>query len=165
MRLIDPRGDPTSYKLTPHACGVKGCRSPTRDGKPFCPEHVHLNPHGGRVTAEIAARAAEDAMVRAGRMPTSRYNLGGITAQSILRHLSEYGVRTQARVCMELRIDEVVLDGYLKALIKRKMVRLETTKRGKETLSLVRPLHLHSDQGYGSGRDMRSSLRAHPSSS
>lgn len=165
MRLTDSRGEPTVYKLGPRACGVKSCPDPTRDGKPFCPEHVHLNPHGGRVTAEIAARAAEDALVRTGRTPASRYNLGGITAQSILRHLSEYGVRTRARVCMELRIDEVVFDGYLKALVKRKMVRLETTKRGKETLSLVHPLHLRSDQGYGSGRDTRSSLRAHPSSS
>lgn len=120
------------------ACGFTGCSHGTREGKPFCPEHVELNEHAKKVLAHISARELEDAKVVDAKTKIKDYNVRGITARSIVQHLAEHGTRTKERLCRELGLERPVLDAYSEALIKRGLIHLGKTGRGSETLALIR---------------------------
>lgn len=113
-------------------CDVPGCSSSTREGKPYCSEHVDYNPYVSRLLDQIAERDKEDEAARSGKT----LNVRGITAQSIIQHLAEHGPRTRERLCKELQIDMDVLDGYTRAMVRKKMVRRGRTRRGSVTLEL-----------------------------
>jgi hypothetical protein len=121
-------------------CEARSCGLYTREGKPFCPKHVDMNSYAMRVLESIERRAAEDMSVSLGKIPVSQYNINGITASAILQMLSESGPRTKVRLCRELAVDISIVDGYAKALIKKKLVVAGRTSRGIATLSLVRSL-------------------------
>jgi len=144
MRIEDRHEGATAYQSNTRACELQGCPNVTREGKPFCPEHVDLNPHALRVTQEIAQREAEDAIVAKGDTPVSGYNVRGLTAQAILQDLIEHGTRTKARICRELSLERSVLDGYVEALVEKGLIAEGLTQRGSETLSLRRPASCQS---------------------
>ena len=128
-----------SYRSGARTCERQGCHQSTREGKPFCSEHVGLNPYALRIAQEIVKRDSEDAVVAAGNTPASGYNVQGLTAQAILQHLVEHGTRTKARLCRELILERKVLDGYVEALIKKGIVSEGMTRRGAATLILLNP--------------------------
>lgn len=139
MRLADRHQGPTAYQSSARTCEAPGCRMNTREGKPYCLDHVELNPHAKQVTQEIAQKEAEDSVAANGGTPASGYNTRGITASAILQHLAEHGTRTKARLCRELVLERKVLDGYAEVLIRNGLLEAGTTQRGNETLSLPRP--------------------------
>jgi len=138
MKLLPRHTGSTSYTSGARTCGDLGCTKATREGKPYCPDHVGKNSHANRVLQDIAKRTAEDQAVAAGITPVAGYNIRGITARAILQQLDEFGVRTKARLCRELTLERGVLDGYVKALLKRGLVVEGVNKRGVETLRLRR---------------------------
>jgi len=139
MRVADIDSGPSTHRAQTRVCGYAGCHHGTREGKPFCSEHVGLNEHAQKVLAQIALREAEDARVTDVMTKVKDYNVRGITARSIVQNLAEHGVRTKERLCRELNLERPVLDGYAKALINRGLLHLGRTGRGSETLSLTPP--------------------------
>ncbi len=39
-------------------CQAEGCEASTRDSKPFCPDHVELNPYARRIAEQLEAAQA-----------------------------------------------------------------------------------------------------------
>jgi len=135
MRVADRTPIPTNTPVS-RACKIDGCELTTREGKPFCPEHIDETPYVRALLESIADRNAEDEKVRKREIDPEDYNLCGITAQSILQQLRNYGTRTRVRICRELMLDKKTLDGYADALARADLVVLGSTHRGCETLSL-----------------------------
>jgi Tfp pilus assembly protein PilF len=120
-------------------CEAPDCDRTTREGKPFCSEHVAQNDYASKVLAEIAKRERQDEYVLRPNTKPKNYPTDGVTAQSILQQLSEKGTRTKERLCRELNIEKPLLDAYTEALVRKRLIRVGRTSRGSETLSLRTP--------------------------
>lgn len=136
MRVADRNEGNASYHSQTRRCAARDCPGSTREGKPFCSEHVGLNSYASEVMQKIAQRDAEDALALSPNTAPEDYNVAGVTAQSILQQLEERGTRTKERLCRELGLDRELVDAYADALIMRGLVRIGRTGRGCETLSL-----------------------------
>jgi hypothetical protein len=139
MRIADRHEEMTRGSSRTRVCEAKGCSQTTREGKPYCSEHVELNPQAALIMATLARQEIDDSYVTRPGTPVSRYNIKGITAQAILQQLGEHGTRTYARLRRELTLDEDVLDGYAEALIREGLVVKGKTQRGNPTLALALP--------------------------
>lgn len=135
MKVVIPERINSSLSNT-RTCSEDDCKSATREGKPYCPEHVELNPHSRIVVAEIARRQAEDERIRLGKTEPGDVNLSGITAKEILQNLDDHGPRTIQRLCRELSIGAPVLNGYVEALGDRGLIVIGRTSRGSVMVSL-----------------------------
>ena len=132
-----PRTRPRCSEGTRHHtthCEAPRCHASTREGKPYCPEHVELNPYIRELMAQLASREREEANV--GKLGARAVDLEGITAQEILQHLRVHGSRTLKRLARELNISLKVLQGYTRALERRKLIALTQTDRGGKILHL-----------------------------
>lgn len=109
-------------------CGASGCAAATREGKPFCPEHVLKNPYVAGLLERIAEREAEEARVL--RVGQRAVDPTGITAQEILLQLKLYGGRTIARLSRDLMLEEDVVESYGRALAKLGAVSIGRHRRG-----------------------------------
>lgn len=132
MRVIIPEG--SSSRLGPRHCEAPGCPHTTREGKPFCTDHVEMNPHAKKVVVGLTQQEKDDERAARSRR---KVNTNGITATSVLQNVSYYGPRTKERLCRELNVDMDVLDGYVQALLKEGKISLGQTRRGSEVVSLA----------------------------
>lgn len=136
MRVADIHLGNTAYRSQTRKCEVPECDQSTREGKPYCSEHVGKNSYAAKVLADIARRDAEDTFVLNPRTKVKDYPIDGVTARAIVQNVRENGTRTKERLCRELNIEKKLLDAYSKALIRSGVLRLGRTGRGSETLSL-----------------------------
>lgn len=118
------------------ACDAPGCVERTREGKPYCPDHVDHLPYVQELLVALADREAQDEAVqkRGARAVDMEASL---TVQEILLHLELHGARTEERLVREINLDAKTLDGYLKALAKRKIITFGRTKRGSVTVKIA----------------------------
>jgi len=137
MRIVIPERINSGLSNT-RTCSENDCAKATREGKPYCPDHVELNPHSRIVVAEIARRQEEDEQIRLGKTEVVDVNLAGITAKEILQNLDDHGPRTTQRLCRELSIEPTVINGYIEALGKRGLISIGKTSRGSVMVSLQR---------------------------
>jgi hypothetical protein len=135
MRIVIPERLNSSLSNT-RTCSEQSCGLATREGKPYCPEHVAMNPYSKRVVDEIARREAEDDKIRQGATNPRDVNICGITAQEIIQNLTDHGPRTLQRLCRELTVEEKILWSYVEALRRRGFVVIGRTSRGSLTVSL-----------------------------
>ncbi len=120
--LHDPR-------RRPRRCEQDDCNSATQGGKPFCTEHVTEHPYVQEVMASLARRELEE--TRVAKVGSRAVDVTGITSQEILGYLAVHGPSTSRRLAHELNINTLVLDGYLKAQKRRKLVKFTTNRRGR----------------------------------
>jgi hypothetical protein len=137
MKVVLPARVKSSLSNT-RSCSADECVLATREGKPYCPEHVELNPYSRRVAADIRRRADEDDRIRQGLTAPTDVNLRGITAQEILQNLVDHGARTKQRLCRELNLEISVIDVYIDALLAHNIITLSLTTRGSTMVSLRR---------------------------
>ncbi|MGE0708557.1 MAG: hypothetical protein AB7N76_22985 [Planctomycetota bacterium] len=109
----------------------------TREGKPYCPEHVDDHPYVRDLLAALAARQAEEERVRT--RGSVEVDLDGITAREVVLHLSLHGARTIERISRELQIDSDVVAGYVDALNERDLIDMSHTNRGSTVVKLRDP--------------------------
>lgn len=133
-KLLAGGGNNTSLTGT-RGCHSSGCSHTTREGKPYCPDHVGQHPYVQEILSALEERRAEDDKVRA--RGARAVNLKGLTAKEILLHLTLHGSRTIERLSRELQIDNEVLLGYVRALVKRGVIDLGRTNRGSTVVKLV----------------------------
>ena len=122
----------------PRRCEMEGCHQATQGGKPFCTEHVEEHPYVQEVLASLARREMEEA--RVARVGSRAVDINGITSQEILGYLVVHGAATARRLAHELNIDGKVLDAYLKAQKRRKLVKFTTNRRGRLVVHPLQPL-------------------------
>ena len=109
-------------------CEAEGCGVATREGKPYCSEHVEQHPYVQRVLAQLEKRETEEARVH--EVGARAVDPSGITAQEILQFIRLHGPRTVPRLARELNLEVKTVTGYVRALERRKVVETDTTRRG-----------------------------------
>lgn len=138
MRKLGPLGTFPQVS-TLRSCASTGCPLTTREGKPYCPEHVGRHPYVREILGQLAARDEEFERVRArGENGWSAVNLEGLTATEITEHLRIHGERTIERIRREYLSSqpETVAKSYAKALVKGERITLGRTARGSIVLRL-----------------------------
>ena len=88
------------------------------------------------ILPEEAVKAVEEE--RVGRIGARAVDVDGITAREVVRALSVNGPRTVARLAKDLNIEIRIIDGYVRALKRRKAIRLRANKRGTLVVELRR---------------------------
>lgn len=109
-------------------CGAAGCMASTREGKPYCPEHVLLNPYVRTLLERLAGREAEEARVL--RQGQRAVDPEGITAQEILSYLCVHGQRSLPQLGRELTLDVKLVTAYVKVLESNRWVKTKRDRRG-----------------------------------
>lgn len=125
----------SSTVSTTRFCDVLGCTQTTREGKPFCPDHVELHPYVQSILDTLREREEEEEKVR--QRGARAVDPHGLTARELVLHLSLHGARTLERLSRELQLDTRVLDGYVGALARRGVIGLGRTNRGSTVVSLA----------------------------
>lgn len=120
----------------PRVCTLRGCFKSTREGKPFCPDHVDSNPYVQGILAQLKARDEEEELVR--RHGACFVNVGEMRAQGLLEHLHIHGDKTMERVAREVQLDVPTLKKYMTALKKVGLVTFGRTARGATIVRLNR---------------------------
>ena len=135
--MIPKTVEPSSYLSSPstHTRNCRVCSATTREGKPFCPDHVVDNPYVQSILHTMAERAAEEDEVR--KRGAEAVNVTGLTAKELVLHLSLHGARTVERLSRELQLDATVLKGYVGALTTDGKVAIGRTNRGSTIVRLV----------------------------
>lgn len=133
MRVQDLRYLRTNKARARH-CDLKGCDKATREGKPFCVDHVERHDYVGRLLAEMRRREEDDALVM--RKGSKAVKWESLTAQEILNHLRVYGSRTLRRICRELTLEPKLAEAYMIALVSCGAIHTTTSRRGDKTLHL-----------------------------
>ena len=121
-------------KLIPRHCEAENCAQATRLGKPYCSQHVALHPYVRELLAQLEAQENELAKVR--RMGARAVRSDGLTAQEIIAYLRAHGRRTVKRLARDLNMEFVVLEGYMRALKRRRLISVTTTRRGTRLVQL-----------------------------
>lgn len=111
-------------------CEVDGCSATTREGKPFCLEHVERMPRVQVVLARLAAREKELAAVAEGGWPAVLVD--GIPATEILSYLRIRGERTIERLRRDRFHDQPdsIVESYVKALEMAELITTRQSERG-----------------------------------
>ena len=134
-------------------CEAPDCKRATREGKPFCTEHVASSNYVRNLLASMAAREAEEASVR-GAEAADPF---GPSAREILITLWVNGERTVARLARELNIEFPVVQEFVQALVKAELITLRPTRRGAGKAKLIPRLEALEDP-----RDLRYLRPAQP---
>ncbi|MCA8924041.1 MAG: winged helix-turn-helix domain-containing protein [Planctomycetes bacterium] len=101
---------------TSKPCQRSDCEESTREGKPFCPQHVDHNPYAQHLLAKLEDLEREHRRVRL-RGPAG-VNLQGETCQEILRELGQQGRCSVARLAQTLALPYPLISSYVQALAR-----------------------------------------------
>lgn len=116
------------------ACEADGCNRSTKEGKPFCSDHILHQPYVQELLAALEAKEAEEARVT--RLGARAVDPEGITAREVVRTLTVHGPRTLPRLAKDMNLEVETLDGYVKALRKLKEIRIRKNNRGTAVIEL-----------------------------
>lgn len=131
----------TVMHATGHTHGtIRTCRTPecgqsTREGKPFCPDHVDKHSYVQEILKILEEREAEEERVRV--QGPEAVNLTGLTAQELMLHLSQHGSRTVERLSREFQLEAPVMHNYVSALLEEGLVIVGRTTRGSTVVRLA----------------------------
>lgn len=118
-------------------CEADGCGGPTREGKPFCSEHVESMDYVQGILAQMADRTTEIERVK--KRGWKAVNVRGPVVGEIADYLNAHGERTIERIAREVCHGTLreVLSHYVTAMKKAKLVTLGVSRRGSTTLQMV----------------------------
>ena len=125
---VDP---PAGYVSRVRTCSASGCESSTREGKPYCPDHVELHPYVAGVIATRKDREKELKDLAKNRMIREDSPL----FNEVLIHITNYGTKTVERLSRDLMIDVVILKKLVRTLKRKGIINIGRTKRGSTTVS------------------------------
>jgi hypothetical protein len=126
----------TGSKSSSKSCDDTGCKKTTREGKPFCPDHVDLHDYVQNIQAIILAQETERTEVE--KKGAKAVDVNGNTAKEILLVLMMNGSRTLRRISREINLDNVLVQAYVDALEKAGKVRTGVTTRGDTTVAILK---------------------------
>lgn len=121
--------------LANRSCKISGCLNSTREGKPFCPDHVERHDYVQGILEILARREAEEERVR--HKGASAVDPHGLTAQELILHLSQHGSRTVERLSREFQLESQVMRDYVDALLERGLLQIGRTARGSTIVRLT----------------------------
>lgn len=122
-------------RTSPRHCEAAGCVQATREGKPFCSDHVDLHPYVQEILATLACKEDEEDRAITGRAKS--IDVQGVTCREIIMHLKVHGARTEERLVREMNIDSRAMNKYIVALRNAGIVTTGYTKRGSTLVKLT----------------------------
>lgn len=136
VRIVDrTRAVQQSRKSLSRPCAHPGCRQKTREGKPYCPEHIENLTQVKEILAQLEGKRAEEEVANLGGWKS--INRDGITTHEILQMLDLHGPRTMERLARDLKLTEVQISSYIKALKSWNLVTTRRTARGSTIVSII----------------------------
>ena len=114
-------------------CEVPDCGKATREGKPYCSDHVEEHPYVRDLLQALSDREDEEERVR--KRGAREVDLDGVTAQEILGYVAIHGGRTIQRLSRELNLDQKTIRGYARALERGNKAHLTQTRRGSTVVN------------------------------
>lgn len=117
-------------------CEKQGCNQTTREGKPFCSDHVDEHPYVRDLLADLAAREEDEERILSKR--TKGVDINGPTVTTVLAYLEQNGTRTIERMVRDTQIDERAMEHIVTVLKKHKRITTGRTNRGSTTVKLLR---------------------------
>ena len=110
------------------------CGESTREGKPFCPEHVERNAYVRNILQALEDQEKEH--TKALKKGTSAIANNSLTAIEMVKVLAIRGTTTVNRIAREVNLDLELVEVYARYLGERRITRSGTTTRGNKTLTL-----------------------------
>ena len=126
---------PSTHNATTRSCEQPSCFKSTREGKPFCPDHVEQHSYVKNILGILAEREAEEERVR--KSGPEAVDIEGLTATELVLHLSLHGSRTVERLSREFQLESRVMQNYVQALEIQGKVVLGRTTRGSTVVRLA----------------------------
>jgi len=112
------------------------CGGGTREGKPYCPEHVDEHDYVKDILQILADQEEEHKNIS--KRGIRAIKDGSLTVTEIGKLLANRGVTTVNRVSREMNLDLETTKVYARYLVKKDLVISGKTNRGNETLALPR---------------------------
>jgi len=111
------------------------CRAPTREGKPFCPEHIKEADYVKQLRAKITEMETEDEVIA--QKAAESLLVSSENVKEILLALKTLGPRTVARLAKDVNKKPKVIKNYVDILAQQGIVELDETKRGAVLVKLI----------------------------
>ncbi len=113
------------------------CARATREGKPFCPEHVEQTPYAKWIQAQLGTLAEEEAAVLKTSNITS-VSEDSLMLQEIVKTLHYRGSRTIRRLAKDIGTTTTVIDVFARYLAARNLAEVRrTAKRDDYIITLT----------------------------
>ena len=119
-------------------CSAEGCSARSYLGKPYCPGHLHLQPHVAYVLEEIQVRSAEVERVKAGG--TAAVRASDPVYKEILAVVLEIREGTVGRLARECGIVDAQkewVEFYVRAMEKKRILKTRCNDRGNLAFRVV----------------------------
>ena len=129
-RISAPNRGPSKH------CEQAECKLSTREGKPFCPDHVAEHVYVRNIQDQLLVRTNEWKAVE--KKGGEAVDVAGTTAKEILLILTMQGSRTIKRISREVNLDSSLVESYIDALKKAGLVQVGRTTRGNRTVALCK---------------------------
>lgn len=132
VKTLDRR-EPVSRIRHTRTCKHRFCDETTREGKPYCSDHVEDHEYVRDILDVIEKQQAEHkAVMRRGCRAIKEDSL---TLHEIIQLLQQRGKRTLERISRDMNLDGDLVKKYADYLIKKGRVTEGRTTRGSITLT------------------------------
>ncbi len=125
-----------------HECGEEGCIARTREGKPFCPDHIFRINRPRAIQDRLAMSEAEISEVK--KHGAKAVNLDGLIVEELLAGIAEAGEITFRRLVKDRvflltheNSDNVTADAFLKRLKDEGFIKVGSTARNDNIVKLT----------------------------
>jgi hypothetical protein len=122
-------GGPTGRAPNPK-CNHTTCKRATREGKPYCSEHVEFSPYVRRIIEELELRDQEAALLNAGK----RISRDGHLVRETLLML-EQGSYTSAKLSRLMDISHSSTETLIRVMDEMGLASMSKTDRGALVIS------------------------------
>lgn len=133
-----PRLGERTGRNTRH-CHADNCKKATTGRKPYCVNHVEMQPYIQELQERIAGREAE--WVRVKQLGARAVDPDGLTAREILHYMDVHGPCTVRRLAKDLAMERALLDCYVSTFATCGLVELSANKRGARVLTFLAHHH------------------------
>lgn len=110
------------------------CGKVTREGKPFCSDHVEHHDYVQRLIAHLNQLEAEEERVKLRGVRAAR--LDSPLMVEVVRVIMTLGCCTEARLCKETQLDPKAVGAYVMRLIRERVGEQHVTKRGDRAIKI-----------------------------
>jgi len=111
------------------------CLRGTREGKPYCTEHITHADYVQGIIQALEAQEEEHRKVSKRGMRAIKKN--SLTVEELIKTIFSRGTATIERLSREMNLDYKLIETYSKYLARHKLARLGQSRRGSTTVTLA----------------------------
>lgn len=132
--------DPPKRHRTPRVkpCGVENCGAPTKNGKPYCLDHMDLVQRADAIMVEVEARRREvNAVLDAGAEGWRRVDIDGSIAKEIVEVVKLFGAQPMPSLTKIVQLKRDIVAPYVKALVAHGRLQVSRVHCGRSLTEVV----------------------------